>query len=319
MILLFANNAGSTLASGLPASGAGSTTIVLATGTGALFPSPSTGQAFKVTLVDAATQTLNEICLCTSRTSDTLTVLRAQEGTTALGWAVGDLCSNFNTAGAQAAAVQADQLQLGSYDLVAVGGTVNAITATLPSNLTALVNGMKVRFLASGVNTNAMTLNLTLGATATGAISILVADTSITGNFSLATAGTVPCAGYPIELTYASGLAGTGVGWVLTPIAPQNLMPRAWAIFTAGTLSWGANIATWAKSATGVYNFTFTSPLTSATGSQPWGINFGPDASIAEAGASASNQTHLGGTINGFNTTTGVALDINGCITIWGP
>jgi hypothetical protein len=102
-ILLFANNAQTTLASGISAS---ATTCTLATGTGIKFPSPSAGQAFKMTFTDAASGTLNEIVLCTARTSDVCTIVRAQEGTTARSWIAGDIASNYFTAGAAASFAQ---------------------------------------------------------------------------------------------------------------------------------------------------------------------------------------------------------------------
>jgi hypothetical protein len=102
-ILLFANNAQTTLASGISES---ATTCTLATGTGTKFPSPSAGQAFKMTFTDAASGTLNEIVLCTARTSDVCTIVRAQEGTTARSWIAGDIASNYFTAGAAASFAQ---------------------------------------------------------------------------------------------------------------------------------------------------------------------------------------------------------------------
>jgi len=96
MILLSANNANTTLAAGISSS---TTTLVLATGTGALFPSPGTNQYFPLTLNDALTGLVYEICWCTSRTGDNLTVLRGQEGTTARAWLLGDYAYNANTAG----------------------------------------------------------------------------------------------------------------------------------------------------------------------------------------------------------------------------
>jgi len=97
--LLFANNAKSTLAG--PISNV-ATTLSLASGTGALFPNPGTGQAFMLTLTDAATGETYEIMQCTSRVGDVCTVVRAQEGTTALNWAAGDFANNFLTAGTAA-------------------------------------------------------------------------------------------------------------------------------------------------------------------------------------------------------------------------
>jgi len=93
---LFANNAKSTLASAITDA---ATSLTLASGAGSLFPSPGVDQAFTLTLTDAATGETYEIMYCTARTGDVCTVVRAQEGTTALNWAAGDFANNFLTAG----------------------------------------------------------------------------------------------------------------------------------------------------------------------------------------------------------------------------
>ena len=95
MILLSANNATSTLAAGI---GSGATTIVLSTGTGALFPTPGLNEYFTLTLNDALTGALYEVCWCTARTGDSLTVQRGQESTTARAWLIGDYAFNTDTA-----------------------------------------------------------------------------------------------------------------------------------------------------------------------------------------------------------------------------
>lgn len=92
---LFSNNATTTLAQSVSAT---ATVLNVAEGTGNLFPSPSSGQAFAVTLVDAATGLTNEICYCTSRSGDQLTVIRGREGTNAIAWSAGDTCANYITA-----------------------------------------------------------------------------------------------------------------------------------------------------------------------------------------------------------------------------
>ena len=82
---LFANNAKSTLASGITNI---QTTLITQPGEGALFPSPGAGQHFPVTLVDASGK--KEVAYCTSRSSDTFTILRAHEGTTGRAFASAD-------------------------------------------------------------------------------------------------------------------------------------------------------------------------------------------------------------------------------------
>jgi hypothetical protein len=102
-VFLFADNARSTLAAPI---GPSATTITLAPGTGALFPSPGAGQQFALSLNDASTHLSYEIVYCTHRSTDTLTVIRAQEGTSALSWLTGDLCWNGPTSGQMAGMVQ---------------------------------------------------------------------------------------------------------------------------------------------------------------------------------------------------------------------
>jgi hypothetical protein len=100
---LFADNARSTVAVGI---GVSATTIQVAPGTGALFPSPGANQQFALTLNDNATRQIYEVVYCTARSGDVLTVIRGQEGTAALSWVIGDYCWNGPTAGQMNALVQ---------------------------------------------------------------------------------------------------------------------------------------------------------------------------------------------------------------------
>lgn len=96
MTQIFANNAQSTVASMV---GPGDTTIQVASGEGALFPSPGGGDYFRVTLTQAGAESSWEILTCTARSGDVLTVTRAQEGTSAATWAVGSKVELRLTAG----------------------------------------------------------------------------------------------------------------------------------------------------------------------------------------------------------------------------
>jgi len=94
---LFANNASSTLAAPLSAA---STTATLAPGTGILFPMPTGGQLFALTFVSALTPGLSEIVYVTEMAGDTIvSMLRAQEGTAAVAWSIGDFAQAMLTAG----------------------------------------------------------------------------------------------------------------------------------------------------------------------------------------------------------------------------
>lgn len=192
---LYANNAKTTLAASITST---QTSITVAPGTGAEFPSPSIGQSFKVTLVSAASSSTYEICLCTARSGDTLTVIRGQEGTSGTPFLSGDIVGNFDTKGTMDDLVQSSQLQTQYYQYAQAAGTANALTATIPSTLTALPDGMYLTIKASAANTGPTTLNLTIGTTVIGVRSI------IKGNNIALAATDIPAAGYPIQLNWST-------------------------------------------------------------------------------------------------------------------
>ena len=79
------NNAFATLAAGITNS---ATSITLTTGQGARFPTLGAGDYFYATLIDISNNL--EIVKCTARSTDVLTVVRAQESTTARAYSTGD-------------------------------------------------------------------------------------------------------------------------------------------------------------------------------------------------------------------------------------
>lgn len=85
MAVKTANNAYSTLASGISAV---ATTISVQTGHGARFPSLGGGEFFYATLIDTSNNL--EIVKCTARSTDSLTVTRGEDGTTARAYVSGD-------------------------------------------------------------------------------------------------------------------------------------------------------------------------------------------------------------------------------------
>ncbi|WP_168194426.1 phage tail protein [Formicincola oecophyllae] len=75
------------------------TSLTLQSGAGSLFPQPSNGEMFALTLVSVSSPDHYEICYVTSRNADTLSVIRGQEGTAAQPFAAGDSASLNMTAG----------------------------------------------------------------------------------------------------------------------------------------------------------------------------------------------------------------------------
>ena len=128
MSVKFANNAFGTLNAGINNS---ATSITLSSGQGARFPSLSSGEYFYATLIDTSNNL--EIVKCTARSTDVLTVTRAQESTTAQAFAIGDRIELRVTAGgledvAALATLDADpspqlsaDLDLNSNDITGTG------------------------------------------------------------------------------------------------------------------------------------------------------------------------------------------------------
>lgn len=94
--ILFANNAATTLATAISSV---ATTLTVTSGGGALFPNPGTNQYFLATLspVTPGAQP-QEIVRVTARSTNTFTVTRGQEATTAQAWGTGAIVQNLLTA-----------------------------------------------------------------------------------------------------------------------------------------------------------------------------------------------------------------------------
>lgn len=140
MSITFGNNAATTIAGAISNT---SLTVAVAAGSGALFPQVTTasGNYFVMTFTDAATGLLREIVHCTNVSGDTLTIVRAQEGTTALNWLAGDLADNLWTAGS-------------------VGAVIQGARQLLTSNLQLFVNASTGNDSNSGTSSSAPLLTL---------------------------------------------------------------------------------------------------------------------------------------------------------------
>jgi hypothetical protein len=117
MTVKFSNNASGTLASSITTS---STTITLTTGQGSLFPSLASGEFFFATLVDSSNNL--EIVKVTARATDVLTVVRAQDNTSARAFTGGDRFELRPVAAAMAALLQDAK----DYSDSSAGSLINA-------------------------------------------------------------------------------------------------------------------------------------------------------------------------------------------------
>jgi hypothetical protein len=174
MTQIFANNAKTTLAAAVTTTG--QTSITLTTGKGALFPNPTAPDYFMVTLDDG---TNVEICKCTARATDVLTIARAQESTTAqASFAIGTNVEARLTSASVTNLVKSPVIQAvaspatitpdAANDAVLVSALANALTIANPTgtwfNFQKLTIRIKdngtARALSFGANYRAVGLTL---------------------------------------------------------------------------------------------------------------------------------------------------------------
>ena len=154
--LLFANLANTTLAGSINNT---QTSIALTSGGGALFPSPSSGQGFTLTLIQANNPSVQEVTLCTHRSGDTLTVMRAQEGTSPQSFAANDIATNQCTAGTMATMLQQGQSPSFSPTSILYYGqdtssAANQLIVTTDPEFEAYVDGMVIEIQPNGTTTS---------------------------------------------------------------------------------------------------------------------------------------------------------------------
>lgn len=142
----FSNAATATLASSITSS---STTLSVAAGLGALFPSMAAGEFFAGVLVDSSNNV--EIVRVTARTGDVMTVTRAQEGTTARAYSAGSRFEVRLTSAGLSNFLQLDGAQTvtgqKTFTQTIIGNlqgnvTGNASTATLATTATTASNAL---------------------------------------------------------------------------------------------------------------------------------------------------------------------------------
>ena len=129
MSVLFSNNASTTLSAGV---GDSATSITVADGS--VFPEISGSDYAYLTLEVDSDPTLKEIVKCTARSGNTLTIVRAQDGTSARTFSTADKCElRLTAAGLSDVATQADTDT--TYSVGDGGLTQNNFTDALKTKL----------------------------------------------------------------------------------------------------------------------------------------------------------------------------------------
>lgn len=186
----FTDYAKTTLAGSI---GSSDTSCTLATGTGALFPAAGGGTVFTATLIDTVTGTQLEQVLVTARSTDTITMTRAQNGTTAKAYAASDKFALLYCAEAVNKTAFIDQQNTFTQPQLGVTASPGDNTTKLATTAFVIANG-------GGVPTGAITTSgltqstnklLGRGTAATGAIEEITLGTnlSLSGTTLNATGG----------------------------------------------------------------------------------------------------------------------------------
>jgi len=142
MAELWRNNAGTTLASGINSS---VVSLTVASGSGALFPSPTGDDYFWLTLVEGS---VIEIVKCTARSGDVFTVVRQQQGTGPTSFTTGAVVENRLTRESLERLVQSQS----AFPLTVVTGDLLAASAPNTVGVVAAVPAGRI-LRAAGVGT----------------------------------------------------------------------------------------------------------------------------------------------------------------------
>ena len=169
---LFTNNAATGMVYPISSS---ATTLVVNGGSGSLFPAPTSGNYFMLTLISQLTGNM-EIVQCTARSGDTFTIVRAQEGTTAQSFAIGDSVQLRITAGSLQAFSNPTLV-----NSVAAGTGIGVSSST--GNVTISNTGVTNLNAGSGISLSGSTGTVTI--TAPVPTSVTNAANLITTNFSI--------------------------------------------------------------------------------------------------------------------------------------
>jgi hypothetical protein len=313
----------------------GATTITITGASGALFPALTAGEYFYATIENAAL--VREIVKVTARTVDTLTVARAQDGTTAAAWNAGDTFAlRFNAAAitdvmaaAAAGTYPEDLIFTGTGNRI-TGDFSNTTVANRVSFQSSTLNGYtQVGVIPNGTSPTAGAVFLnSSGATnasytyvgVNGTLSTLEAGIVGTGTYLPMAFHTNGSERFRINTTGAWGIGGANYGTAGQVLKSNGDAPPTWGSgdtrYSTGT---GFSANTTLSSADYNKHFYVSGTMTLTL----------PVADVANIGKVITLYCHTAGTItiatqgsqilyaNGISTTTSlIAMGLGDSLTL---
>lgn len=219
----FTNNAATTLASGITNV---ATSLTVATGTGALFPTLTGGQYFYCTLQNTAGTTV-EIVKVTARTTDTFTIVRGQDNTTGTAFVTGDKVELRLVAAELNLFPKLDEANTFTGLITASGGVAGAVNGTVG---------------ATTPNTGAFTtLSASSTVSGTGFSTYLASPPAIGGTAAAAITGTTITGNTSVSSPVISGTNGLIIN--SKAVATSYSIPSTSSAMSAGPITLNAGVA----------------------------------------------------------------------------
>jgi hypothetical protein len=216
---IFANNVNTTLGAS-----AASTATTLTLASSANLPTLASGQVMPLTLNDAATGLVYEIVYVTAISGATLTVIRAQEGTGAQNWNVGDYAACMHTAQSTASMNGSENQPFTVENLQVVGPGATTQYIQLNDTTSGAATPIKYIYSQAGSlhvkNSARSTTIFSLSDTGVGAFGGQVTGAPASGSSSFTTLGQVSATAPQYSETYYTPVSATTYTRSVTFTAP---------------------------------------------------------------------------------------------------
>lgn len=230
--ILFKNNAYSTLASGISDV---ATTLSVQTGHGDRFPTVAGTDIAYITLEDSGGN--REIVKVTARTggSDSMTIVRAQEGTSARAWSAGDVVEQRITAGELARYEMLSNVEDSASKATPVDADMIPLKDSAASNVLKYLTWANLKATLLGAITGTaltMATGKLLGRTtaSTGAIEEITVGTGLT-----LSAGSLSASGGVTLATLQNSTSGTSIDFTGIPSGTKAITVMFDVVSTNGT------------------------------------------------------------------------------------